>query len=205
MLPLHSPRWESLKHAYGSAGKETSSPSAWSAESGFSGFSQVHSVVECLRALESDALPNGNSKSWESLFSSLYHQDKIYSASFAAVPHILDIGLRMAEHQEIDIGFFLLPTLIEQARLDGQEPDTPADILFFYLSSLPRIHDLAYVLRRFKWDHSYAAIISSALAAAQGHLQLSRCALECADRDTAKEFLDRLSNDHEPDEFLFSE
>lgn len=68
MLPLDSPQWATLKHAYGPA-KETPQllkrlrePSAWT-----------------------DA-------SREKLWSSLCHQGSTYSASYAAVPHLVDLA-----------------------------------------------------------------------------------------------------------------
>jgi hypothetical protein len=80
--------------------------------------------------------------------------------------------------------------LIEQSRLEGQQPEVAEDILAGYVAALPRLHDLAFCARRFPWDHSFTAIVSSALAAAKGHWQLSKCLLECADEASVEEFME---------------
>jgi hypothetical protein len=147
-------------------------------------------VVLCLRTLEKNPRKLGasNWEPWSTLVSSLCHQGTIYSASFAAVPHIVDIGLRSASSGEIDYGFFLLPTVVEQARLEGQQPKVAEDILADYISAVKRLHDLANAVRAQSWDLEYAAVVSSALAAAQGNLQLSKCILELADQRAVNEF-----------------
>ena|SRR5256885_15591045 len=112
MLPLDSTRWSNLEHAYGCAAEDTSAPTGWSRVSGFHGHQDIPNVLQCLRRLEVNPQRLASSD-WEpcgTLVSSLCHQDTIYSASFAVVPHILDIGMRAAARQEIDVGFFLLPS-----------------------------------------------------------------------------------------------
>src|SRR2546423_5086287 len=117
MIALDSPRWSSLVHAYGCASEDTSAPSGWSAADGFHNYSEIPNVIVCLRGIEACPGPKAGEDYWDILISSLCHQGTIYSASFAAVPHIIDIGIRSAETHEIDHGFFLLPALIEQSRL----------------------------------------------------------------------------------------
>ena len=79
MLELNSPRWSELRHAYGPA----------------------HDVPDLLRALaaESDprysddiSLARENPTPWEQVHSKLCHQSSLYSATFAAFPHIVDIA-----------------------------------------------------------------------------------------------------------------
>lgn len=67
MLNLDSPKWSELDHAYGKASD----------------------IPDLLRQLETIPNPDDNSEPWLSLWSSLAHQGDIYSASFAAVPHIV--------------------------------------------------------------------------------------------------------------------
>jgi hypothetical protein len=124
--------------------------------------------------------------------SSLCHQGTIYSASLAAVPHILDIGLRSAAHGEIDVGFFLLPTIIEQSRLEGQEPKADEDIVSSYLHAIRQLHDLANAVRGHSWPPDYAACVTAALAVSKGHLRLSKCLLECAEQRIIDEFFEWL-------------
>jgi hypothetical protein len=63
MLALDDPRWSTLRHAYGAAGD----------------------VPRWL-----DALPDEDV--WESLWSALCHQGSVYTASYAAVPHLAAIA-----------------------------------------------------------------------------------------------------------------
>jgi hypothetical protein len=68
-LPLDDPRWGTLRHAYGDA----------------------DDVPEMLRALAA----GGPGDVWEPIWSSLCHQGDTYSASYAAVPHVVAIGAQL--------------------------------------------------------------------------------------------------------------
>jgi hypothetical protein len=79
VLDLNSPRWSELRHAFGSA----------------------QDVPELLRALEAESEPHysaelfqtrDNPTPWEQVYSKLCHQGSLYSATFAAFPHIVDIA-----------------------------------------------------------------------------------------------------------------
>lgn len=68
IIPLDSPRWNSLRHAYGIA---TDTP-------------------ELIRAIWAEVKPNyHDGGAWFELYSSLVHQHSTYSATYAAVPHLL--------------------------------------------------------------------------------------------------------------------
>jgi len=68
MLSLADSRWSELRHAYGSA-------------------SDIPALLEQLVGLPSS---EGNQEPWFSLWSALAHQEDVYSASFAAVPHVIE-------------------------------------------------------------------------------------------------------------------
>jgi hypothetical protein len=193
MLPLDSPRWADLQHAYGSAGKNASAPRFWSAEKGLGGYSQMANTVDCLIQLESkpQRLSPGE-EPWDTLLSSLCHQGTVYSASFAAVPHIVEIGLRAAQRQEIDMNFFLLPTSIEHARLEGQQPKVDDDILTDYHAAIGRLPELANAVRSHTWPSDYVQVVLSAIAVAKGHLSLSKFLLEWTEELKFDEYLEWL-------------
>jgi hypothetical protein len=195
MLPLDSPRWSQLKHAYGCATEDTSAPTGWSADGGFYNYQAIPNVIQCLRGIEANPsrTQSADCEPWATLYSSLCHQGTIYSASFAAVPHIIGIGIQSAEKQEIDVGFFLLPTLIEQSRLEYDQPEVDEDILKDYLDSIPYLHDLAHAVRHHSWPTDYAAIVTSALAVSKGQWHLSKCLLECSEESRVKELLEWLN------------
>jgi hypothetical protein len=69
MIGLDSPEWANLKHAYGDA----------------------FDMPAILRQLETRPSYDGNSEPWFSIWSALAHQGDVYSASFAAVPHIVRV------------------------------------------------------------------------------------------------------------------
>ena len=106
MIPLDSPRWSELEHAYGSAAN----------------------IPSLLRQLES--FPAGDdykAEPWFTLWSSLYHQGDIFFASLAAVPHIIHVAASAPDRA--DYNFFLLPACIEIARCaDDVPPAMPGDI-----------------------------------------------------------------------------
>jgi hypothetical protein len=101
MIDLDGPKWADIADAYNHGEK----------------------IPGLLKQLRSDPSPKGpNDEPWFSLWSSLYHQGTIYPASFAAVPHIIQIGHDATG--PIDKGFFLLPKEIFVAKLKGQGGDT---------------------------------------------------------------------------------
>jgi hypothetical protein len=79
MVPLDSPRWKELRHAYGSA-------------------ANIPGVIRAIQAgqapLKSASLAEMRSAPtpWETAFTALYHQGTIYSATYAALPHLVTIA-----------------------------------------------------------------------------------------------------------------
>jgi hypothetical protein len=82
MLDLSSPRWKKLLQAYGSA----------------------EGIPALLIELKT-APPSGRyqSEPWNSLCGSCCHQSDVYTASYAAVPHILHLGLKRPVSERFDI------------------------------------------------------------------------------------------------------
>src|SRR5262245_2777864 len=72
MIPLDSPEWRRLQHAYGPASD----------------------IPDLLRQLAANpCAKKSGDEPWHSLWSALCHQGDVYTASYAAVPHIVDIAL----------------------------------------------------------------------------------------------------------------
>ena len=124
MIELDSPRWQELQDAYGPATR----------------------IPELLRQLESDTSPksSANAEPWFSLWSALCHQGDAYTASFAAVPHIVRIGT--AATGAIDPSFFHLPRAIELARVGGKAPAIPDDVVSDYVQSLLKLSRIKIAL-----------------------------------------------------------
>jgi len=85
MLDLMSPRWKELSHAYGPA----------------------RDIPDLLKQLKT-APPKKDYRSepWFSRWSALCHQGDVYTASYAAVPHIVAVGSKKPLSQRPD--FLLL-------------------------------------------------------------------------------------------------
>ncbi len=91
MLELDSLKWSELQNAYGSS----------------------EGVPEALRLLYKDPQ---NEVAWFTVWSSLCHQGNVYTASYAALPHIVKIALE-SKTETVGMNFFFLPAFIEIARM----------------------------------------------------------------------------------------
>jgi hypothetical protein len=120
MLPLNSDKWSELQDAYGPA----------------------TNIPELLQQLSLDPRPKRNytEEPWFSLWSALCHQGDIFTASYAAVPHIIQIGYHA--EGKMDHNFFDPRKEIVVTKLKGKGPEIP-DYLFSgsfgFLQHLQRI------------------------------------------------------------------
>jgi len=151
LLPLESEEWHRLRHAYGAA----------------------TDIPPLLRQLAANARPKRGyqDEPWFSLWSSLCHQGDVYSASYAAVPHIVQIGTTAPG--SIDFGFFQLPACIEVARKKGRGPDLLPELADAYFAALRGLHDCAFRHAGDDWDQDMALCVAAALAAAKGQCKLA--------------------------------
>ena len=111
MLGLDDPRWKQLDHAYGPAGN----------------------VPDLLRALE-----RGEQELWEELAPSLCHLGCVYSATYAAVPHLVRIAAGEALADQIAFWSFL--GAVASAR---EAAPVPVDLQAAYEGSLIHAEELA--------------------------------------------------------------
>lgn len=146
MIALDSPAWDQLQHAYGPAS----------------------SIPALLRQLAVNPLPlkSTDDAPWESLWSALCHQGDVYTASYAAVPHIVDIALNAKG--PIDFSFFLLPACIEIARKRERGPDIPQELQWDYSAALRKLIECAARHAANDWDISMLLSVLAAIAAAKG-------------------------------------
>ena len=163
MLPLESPRWRELQHAYGNASD----------------------VPRLLKQLEGFPASQGNAEPWFTLWSSLCHQDDVYTASFAAVPHIVRV-LKM-DPVRADHSFFQLPACIEIARARVSF-DIPPDLREPYFAALNEFPNLIGPAAARKWDEGMLCCVLSAIAASKGFPSIASAALEL-DSATAGKFM----------------
>jgi hypothetical protein len=157
MIPLDSPRWSELQHAYGSAAD----------------------IPALLRELETFPSSEGNGDPWFTLWSSLCHQESIYSASFAAVPHI--VRILASDPMRAEFCFFQLPACIEFLRLEN-EITIPVDLQQAYREAVQQLPSLVAAAADRSWDESLLCCALSAIAAAKGFPSIARAAMELYDK-----------------------
>ena len=159
MLALADPRWSDLSHAYGTAGD----------------------TPGLLRQLSECTLPcdGYESEPWFSLWSSLCHQSDVFEASYAAVPHIVEICAKASG--PVDFGFFQLPAAIEVARANGKGPAVPAFLERAYRSAIDRLSDCIALHRTDCWDEATLLSALSAQAVAKGHHRIAQAIMNLDD------------------------
>jgi hypothetical protein len=147
MLALNDPRWGRLQHAYGPASD----------------------VPALLKQLQSSTGPNQGP--WEGLWSNLCHQGDVYTASYAAVPHIVSTAIGTTTR--VDFSFFALPAAIEIARARGRGQPIPGDIADGYHAAVARLADAVFGHHDEPWDREHVRSAATALAVAKGHIDLA--------------------------------
>jgi hypothetical protein len=164
MLELDNPSWSTLTHAYGRAAD----------------------IPALLRQLARAPGPKGNyeSEPWFTLWSSLCHQDDVFDASYAAVPHIVEIARDATG--PLDFNFFQLPAVIEIARKNGRGPQMPAQLAGAYNDAVSRLTECVALHRHEEWDEPTLISAISALAVAKGHHRIAEAIMNLDDDLIAK-------------------
>lgn len=164
MLSLDDKEWLELEDAYGSA----------------------QNIPSLLSAVEADPSPKRNAEQepWFSLWSALCHQDTVYSASFAAVPHLLRIASAASWPFAWDL--IGLSICIEIARV-RDSVEIPSNLEPEYTAALRQLPDLVCQRAHCAWDHVFTQVGTAALALYNGHIDLAEALLELGPT-TVKEF-----------------
>jgi hypothetical protein len=161
VLSLSSSEWSNLSHAYGPAGD----------------------IPALLKQLESYPSSTGGAELWDSLWSALCHQGDVYPASFAAVPHIVQI--LSAAPQCAVFNFFLLPAAVEVARVE-KNVAIPAELYASYFEALSRLPVLAAAGFRAGQDQNLTQCALAAFAVGAGDIDFARLLIELERRDLAE-------------------
>lgn len=164
MLSLDSPRWSELRHAYGGA-------------------TDIPSLLKQLAEVPSS---ENDSEPWFSIWSALAHQGDVYSASFAAVPHVIE-ALASAP-LKADFSYFQFPAWVEICRAKNSVP-VPEDIAPAYFQSLSRLPTLVAAAASRQWDEGFLCCALSAVAAAKGQPAVAEAVLELSP-EVAGEFME---------------
>ncbi len=155
MIALEDTRWANLSHAYGSASD--------------------------IPQLARDPAPKDgyDSEPWFTLWSSICHQRDGYDASYAALPHIVDITCKAKE--PLDFSFFQLPAAIEIARANRRGPDLPADLTNAYSEAVLRLAKCIALHLKDDRDESMLLSAMSALAASKVHHRVAEAIMDLDD------------------------
>jgi hypothetical protein len=164
VLSLESQRWTELQHAYGPASD----------------------IPPLLRQLEDLPVSANNAEPWFALWSALAHQGDVYSASFAAVPHVIRaLSSAPAEAAE---SFFHFPAWVEICRAKNHV-EVPEDLQSAYFQSLSQLPALVAAASSRAREPGFLACALAALAAAKGQSAVAEAALELTP-EVAMEFLE---------------
>lgn len=162
MLTLTNPRWAELEHAYGNA-------------------TDIPALLQQLAGT-----PIGNEEPWNSLWSSLAHQGDVYSASFAAVPHVVE-ALSFAP-LKVDFNYFQFPAWVEICRGKNGIP-VPVDLAPAYFKALSQLPQLAAAASDREWDEALLQAVFAAIAVSKKQLVIAEASLELTS-EVAEEFME---------------
>ena len=164
MLSLDDPLWAHLQQAYGPASN----------------------IPDLLRQLKvSTETSDGQRELWRQLWGSLCHQGDVYTASYAAVPHIVQIAIEASTIVAFD--FFALPAAIEVGRnMTKNAPQVPAEIVDGYHHALARLGEAAAMRWNDPWDRIMLRSVAAAQSVAKGDIELADVLLNLDDDWIAK-------------------
>lgn len=166
MLALTSPRWETLSDAYGSAAN----------------------IPQLLRQLEkAPPYEDYQTEPYFSLWSGLYHQNDIYTGSYAALPHLANAC--RANPSSTAWTVLHLMVRIEFARLKLWGPPMPEDLEAAYFSAIADLPQIAIDMLHDQKDPSLTVIAAAGLAVAKGDVPLAEAIMEL-EGETIDAFLD---------------
>ena len=164
MLSLESHRWSELQHAYGTA----------------------QNIPAYLQQLKDFPREDSQKEPWETLWSSLAHQGDVYSASFAAVPHVVSVIASAPD--KVSFSYFSFPACVEIGRIN-KNVEIPNDLRASYFDALAQLPVLVGAASNRKWDTSFLLVALAAIAAAKGQTTIAEAVLELTP-EVAKKFLD---------------
>ena len=164
MISLDDPRWSELRHAYGAATE----------------------IPALLRQLADIPASENDKEPWFSIWSALAHQGDVYSASFAAVPHVIEV--LASAPLRADFSYFQFPAWVEVCRAKNGVL-VPEDIAPAYFDSLARLPSLVAAAASRQWDEGFLCCALSAVAAAKGQPAVAEAVLELSP-EVAGEFME---------------
>jgi hypothetical protein len=162
MIPLDNPQWAELTHAYGPA----------------------TDIPPFLRSIAADpAASSPTGRPWFELWSALCHQGDVYPASFAAVPHIINILSECLHSACFD--FFLLPASIELSRHE-HEVTVPNTLSTAYYQALARIPYVVSAVSTRSWDATFCRSVLAATAVGKQQHAIAKLLIQIDESDISE-------------------
>ena len=155
MLDLNSPRWHELTHAYGEA-------------------SDIPALLKDLKTAPPPA--DGQSEPWFSLWSALCHQTDVYTASYAALPHVVALAAAKPAGERLEYINFI--ATVEAYRHKAGAPPVPADLEGAYLTSIEQAGGLILECLESDWDEPGYKVMLGGLGVIRGQYKLGAAITE---------------------------
>jgi len=153
LLPLDDPRWADLRTAYGSA----------------------HGIPVLLRSLRAPTTPDARDQVVFDLWSALAHQSDVYTASYAAVPHLVAASAEGGVAQRVEL--LHLAAAIEAFRHRRSSPEVPANLASAYHHAIGRLGDAACRIPLQGCDRNLVACVTGVIAIGAGQPRLGMAIL----------------------------
>ncbi|HWS70134.1 MAG TPA: hypothetical protein VN325_45810 [Steroidobacteraceae bacterium] len=126
---------------------------------------------------------------WFTIWSSLAHQGDVYSASFAAVPHI--VAALATDPTRASGTYFQFPAWVEICR-HRNGVVVPKHLILDYRRALHQLPALVAAAADRDWDSDFLPCALSAIAASKGFPTVAEAALELSP-EISTEFMDWFS------------
>ena len=153
-LELDSPRWAELTQAYGSA----------------------EDVPRLLEALACIGREDARAEVWFALWRLLHRPGEVFSASYAAAPHLLAIAGTLGMRERAEAAHLL--TRIEVSRRAPASSSMPDDLVAAYASAVDSLPAFVAACAGEPWPSDVAQIFAAALLAGRRQPELARGVLE---------------------------
>jgi len=154
ILSLDDPRWADLEQAFGSA-------------------RDVPRLVAALITLDAE---RDRAEVWFALWRMLCHGGEVYSASYAAAPHVVAIAAQLPLRERAQA--LQLVASIEGCRAAGVAPPVDPPLAASYGAAVAALGDLVCASRDEPWDADVARVLASVLLVSRGHAGMGMALME---------------------------
>jgi hypothetical protein len=140
-------------------------------------YGEASDIPALLRSLKTAPPPAGfQSEPWFSLWSALCHQQDVYTASYAAIPHVVaDAADRERGERLKHLNFI---ASVEAFRHKKNAPGMPADLEADYADAIGRAAALILDCLESDWSESDYKVLLGALAVVRGQYKLGSAIFE---------------------------